>query len=326
MNARFVFILVISLIFGKLANAQDPIFSQFYSNPLYLNPAFAGSEMCPRVALNYRNQWPQQGSDFVTYSASYDQHISWLEGGLGLHVMADRMGAHFITSKTVSLMYAYTFKVNRTFFIKGGFQTSFVNNNLDTKQIYPDMIHPLYGVIKNTEEDFSNFESNRNYFDFSLGLLGYTKMHYFGFAVHHLTEPSESFRGAESALPMKFTAHYGAVIPVRWFGARKGELSISPNIIYQKQAQSNQLNYGFYFNRSSIVGGFWARHDLGFKYDAFIMMLGYNNGPLRLAYSFDFTLSKLSGSTNGSHEISVGYIFPCPEKKRKYSIIKCPSF
>ncbi|TNE76120.1 MAG: type IX secretion system membrane protein PorP/SprF, partial [Bacteroidetes bacterium] len=28
--------------------AQDPQFTQFYANPIYLNPAFAGSHGCPR--------------------------------------------------------------------------------------------------------------------------------------------------------------------------------------------------------------------------------------------------------------------------------------
>ena len=38
--------------------AQDPQFTQFYANPLYLNPAFAGTARCPRICMNYRNQWP----------------------------------------------------------------------------------------------------------------------------------------------------------------------------------------------------------------------------------------------------------------------------
>jgi len=69
--------------------AQDPSFSQFYANRLYLNPAFAGTENCPRVGLSYRNQWPSLDQGFVTYSASYDQRVDALAGGLGLLVMSD---------------------------------------------------------------------------------------------------------------------------------------------------------------------------------------------------------------------------------------------
>ena len=38
-----------------VAMAQDPHFSQFYANPLYLNPALTGSSIGPRYLLNYRN-------------------------------------------------------------------------------------------------------------------------------------------------------------------------------------------------------------------------------------------------------------------------------
>ncbi len=65
------------------ATAQDPQFTQFYANPLYLNPAFAGTARCPRVVMNYRNQWPALTGTFVTTSASYDQHVDGLNGWLG---------------------------------------------------------------------------------------------------------------------------------------------------------------------------------------------------------------------------------------------------
>ncbi len=54
---------------------QDPIFTQFYSNPIYLNPAFAGSRVCPRFALNYRNEWPNISGNFITTAAAYDQKV-----------------------------------------------------------------------------------------------------------------------------------------------------------------------------------------------------------------------------------------------------------
>ena len=94
---------------GFAAKAQDPEFSQFYANRLYLNPAYAGTERCPRVGLNYRNQWPSLDQGFVTYSASYDQHFNALSGGLGLLAMSDEAGAGTITYQNIGLLYAYQF-------------------------------------------------------------------------------------------------------------------------------------------------------------------------------------------------------------------------
>src|SRR5437879_1863948 len=72
--------------------AQDPHFTQFYANPLYLNPAFAGSAHCPRINLNYRNQWPALAGQFITASFSYDQQISSLSSGIGLMALTDNAG------------------------------------------------------------------------------------------------------------------------------------------------------------------------------------------------------------------------------------------
>ena len=75
MTKRIVSILclIVFVAIGYKAKAQDPAFSQFFANPLYLNPAMAGTDICPRLSLNHRNQWPGIGKTYVTYSASYDQ-------------------------------------------------------------------------------------------------------------------------------------------------------------------------------------------------------------------------------------------------------------
>src|SRR5690606_23124412 len=55
---------------------QDMHFSQFYANPLDLNPAMTGVMDCNiRFNLNYRNQWASvlKSNAFQTISASYDQ-------------------------------------------------------------------------------------------------------------------------------------------------------------------------------------------------------------------------------------------------------------
>ena len=62
-----------ALMISSLAFAQDAHFSQYYANPIYLNPAFAGLDRCPTVHTNYRNQYPELGI-YQSYSASYDQY------------------------------------------------------------------------------------------------------------------------------------------------------------------------------------------------------------------------------------------------------------
>ena len=113
------------------AQAQDPEFTQFYSNPLYLNPAFAGTARCPRLVMNYRNQWPALSGVFVTTSVSYDQHVETLSGGLGLIVMNDRAGKGTLNTTTVSGIYSYQLPVTKTFSLKFGGQATYFQKSLD---------------------------------------------------------------------------------------------------------------------------------------------------------------------------------------------------
>ncbi|MBX7095951.1 MAG: type IX secretion system membrane protein PorP/SprF, partial [Flavobacteriales bacterium] len=89
---HYIALLLLGVLATAEVKAQDPEFTQFFSNPLYLNPAFAGSKRCPRITLNYRNQWPALSGTFVTTSASYDQHVESIYGGIGLLVTNDKAG------------------------------------------------------------------------------------------------------------------------------------------------------------------------------------------------------------------------------------------
>ena len=90
-------ILLLMVLSMQGVKAQDVGFSQFYANPLYLNPAFAGSKVAPRISLTYRAQWPGLVSAFTTVSASYDQYIPDLHGGIGAIVLAAWQGDHGIS-------------------------------------------------------------------------------------------------------------------------------------------------------------------------------------------------------------------------------------
>ncbi len=316
------------------ARAQDPQFSQFYANPIYLNPAFAGSVRCPRVALNYRNQWPGLNKTYITYSASYDQHVDALGGGVGLILMNDKAGNGTLNSTTVSGIYSYNLNVNRNFSIRAGLQATYMQERLDfDKLTFGDQIDPRYGYIYNTQEDRPN--EKHGFADFSAGIVGYSSKIYGGFAVHHLTEPDQAFIvEGSSPLPRKITAHLGALLPIKGASTYKGRLEgtfISPNVLYQQQQGFNQLNIGMYIIKSPLVGGLWYRGYLnGDKFlssDSFIALIGIQKELFKFGFSYDVTVSKLNNNvTAGSWELSAGFQFECRPKKKRFKAISCPTF
>ena len=313
--------LSLSLLGALSALAQDPQFTQFYANPLYLNPAFAGTARCPRVALNYRNQWPALTGTFVTTSASYDQDVRGIMGGLGLLVTSDQAGKGTLNTTTVSGIYSYTQAVSRKFSIKAGFQATYFQKSLDwNKLTFGDQIDPRRGFIYATN-DVPRGGSVGNA-DFSAGLLGYTDVFFVGFAAHHLTEPNESLIVGTSKMPMKITAHGGAAIPLGMRG-KYGEpkTKLSPNILYQQQAAFRQLNLGLYVDHGPIMAGVWYRSK-----DAFIALIGFHTDHLKFGYSYDVTTSKLTTATAGSHEISLTLQFDCKKKRRRVRTVPCPTF
>jgi len=324
---RIIKLLLILIIIQLELRGQDPQFSQFYANQLYLNPAFAGASVCPRVGVSFRDQWPSIPGTFVTYSASYDQHFNKLSGGLGIIFMGDRAGEGTINTNSLSAMYSYKLDVSRIFTIRTALQASYYQKSLNwDKLTFGDMIDPRYGFVYATDEARPGNVTS-SYFDFSAGILGYSDRFFAGFAAHHLTEPEEGFISI-SKLPRKYTAHVGMNIDI----TKKSSMSpsqedvfISPNILFQQQQNFQQLNYGFYINRYPFLGGLWFRQNFQ-NADALIFLFGVQQESFKFGYTYDLTVSKLTNVSGGSHEISFMYQFKCPEKKRKIRAIKCPSF
>ncbi len=320
-------ICVLSLVFfvvGISNNfySQDAEFTQFYANPLYLNPAFAGTHLAPRTTLNYRNQWPGIPSTFITSCFSYDQQIESIHGGVGLMFVNDQM-ASSLRNNRISALYSYQIKVTDKFSVRAGIEGTFWQKQLNYNELtFGDMIDPVRGFVYQTGDVFVE-EGTRSGADFSAGMLGFSEKFYIGFAAHHLAEPNESLiSNNQSLLLRKYTAHMGFHLPIK---AKSSIINddvtiISPNILFRRQGSQQHINAGMYVQKGPYVLGSWYRLN-----DALILLFGYDLGLLKIGYSYDLTISALSMATSGSHEISLQINFQS-KTKSKTSPISCPSF
>lgn len=314
---------------------QDPSFSQYYANPMYLNPAFTGTTFCGRITLNYRNQWPSIPKGFITYNAAFDQSLEKINSGYGIMFTGDRQGEGAITSMVISGLYSYKLMASQHMNIDFGVQATYHQISMDWDRfIFGDMIDPNTGsVINPTQESPENWNQRVSFVDFSAGIMaGYEDKFFGGIAVHHLTEPNNSLeKNGDSQLPMKFTIHAGAELNMttgRLGGAQLEDITLSPNILYQQQSKFHQLNLGLYTRIYPFVGGVWFRHNFE-NADAVIFLLGFKQTTYQIGYSFDFTLSKVGINSGGAHEVSFMYefcIYKEDYKKRKLRTIKSPSF
>ncbi len=320
------------ILFTTQGYAQDPEFSQFYANPVYLNPAMAGAGICPRAVINYRNQWPGLAKSFVSYNASFDQYVNKLHGGIGVLLNMDNAGDGILKTTQASLIYAFSFRAAENLYFNLALQATFLQKSLNWNLLqFGDQIDPQQGFILPTSE---NPPDNTSVVvpDFSTGVaFGWKGILYGGVAVSHLTEPNLAFYTANSnKLPMKITGHVGVNINLDKGGAGFAEdtepkFYIAPNLLYQQQGDFHQINAGLYVVRLPIVIGTWFRHNFE-NADAVIVLVGINYKNLKIGYSYDITISKLKSNTGGAHEISLAWQFNCIEKKRRLRAINAPGF
>ena len=328
---RLTYLIGLFLI-ASISKAQDPQFSQFYANPLYLNPALAGATECARVNLNYRNQWPSLTKAFITYSVSYDQSISSINSGFGVLLINDRQGDGALNTTSIGIFYSYNLRITDGFFIRFGVEGKYYQERLDwNKLVFADQINPITGSISPITNETPPERSSISVIDFSAGIVMRYYDHFFvGFDTDHLTQPNISFYdNVDNKLSLRYTVHGGVIINLSrgmLGSAEEKDYILQPHILYMRQEYFQQLNAGLYFSRRPLVLGAWFRHNFQ-NPDAVILLAGLSFKNINFGYSYDMGVSRIGGEALGAHEISFSWKFCIYDnKKRRIKAIKTPLF
>ena len=328
---RIKYIFILLLILYADSFGQDATFSQFYANPLYLSPSFAGAIQDNRFGFTYRNQWPAVPGVFNTYNITYDKTLPSYNSGIGIMATYDVAGSGDLSITNIGLLYSYDFNINEEWHIRPGINFKFYYLGLNIgKLIFNSQITGSGTTPSVSPPPFDNVAD----VDFAASALVYNERVWAGFTFDHLLVPKTSFYGdgGNAFVPIKFNL-YGGVQILRSTRLRmklQEVLSVAMN--FQKQDKFYQSDIGLYYYKDPLIFGLWYR---GIPFmtsqagDAIIGLVGIKTDKLHIGYSYDFTISNLITSTAGAHELTLVYEFSVisgQSQRRKYRPIPCPEF
>src|SRR6478735_3111265 len=300
------FITILFLTFALTTIAQDPHFSQFFSSPLTLNPAFTGKfSGVVRAAANYRNQWPTINRAYETGTVSVD--FNYFSVSTAYHKGLDEDGYKQLGA---------------------GFQVTYSNMLINTTKLTFEDQLTSSGFTNPTQEVFNNSTLKSSYIDVNAGIL-YTvsttdrNNFYGGVSLYHINRPKQEFTGINYNLYPRATIHAGGYFPV----GQLTTLHLSGLFSTQAGAYETVLGGAMQFiagdpaadKPTSFYGGGWIR--VG---DAIIPYVGLEFSDLRAGVSYDINMSdlKTASQSRGGIEISLIYIMHSPENKG----LPCPKF
>lgn len=316
-SCKNILVLFVLTLLISASNGQDVHFTQFYSNPLYLSPSFAGATQQHRVASTYRNQWLGLPKGFSTYSFSYDHYFDNFNSGVGVLFLRDAAGSGNLGTTGASIFYSYDIQFHPLWHLRPGLSFSYLSTGVQFSKL--EFSSP-------TETSPAEYAGD---FDAGVSCMVYSPRFWGGFDVAHLMQPNQSLYQDLSKIPVKFSVYGGYQIVQRGRLLQPVEETISLAGLFKHQGQYNQLDVGLYWFKMPMVLGIWYRGIplLNSPYgDALALLAGFKTKSFSFAYSYDFTISNLISSTNGAHEISLIYEFTVKERKRKIHAIPCPEF
>lgn len=272
---------------------QDAVFSQYFTNKLYLNPAFAGFEGGTVINTNYRIQWPEvagANSKFDTRSVGVSTELGRVQSGLGLLYMDQTAGEGFLRWQSISAAYAWRNRrcggrSNDKYELSLGLKVSyhFYSFNRDGF-LFSDQLHPIDGVVRPTAfPGIADPSDLGRYWDFDFGALlelelGDEDHLRIGGAVNHFVRVDPSVEALDDTLGMRFTFH-ATWIRGRVYGTSVDKYLFVPMLRIEAQPSTQLRNmpaeenywyttvdYGVAFSMERLpgfFGGLWHRSRWG---------------------------------------------------------------
>jgi len=315
LSALKIYVAVLGLLLctAKSFAQTDPHFSQYYANPLYLNPALTGViDGDYRATVNFKQQWSALNSSFLTGGASFDMapKKNFAFGATILNQRAGELDFNYL-SALVSGSYRLRFGAEGLQMVSFGLQAGVINRSFDFSQArFGNQFNPISGydggmmsgeTLSSQSSLVPDVNAGIMYFD---GNPNKSVNVFLGASAAHLTRPIDRFSGSNSRIPVRFTAHGGARIKASEL------LDIVPNALFMYQGNTNELSLGAYaqlnVNPSAniLFGGNYRNKDAAIAF----VGLQLKNMVFGLSYDINTSTFNRASNSNGGLELSISLI------------------
>lgn len=301
----FLFVLIGHVGFSQ----QIPQYSQWSLHQFANNPAHAGIKPCIDIHALYRMQWvgfegaPKSGffTLAVPLRAKRNKYLS-ARHGTGFKFETDQIGQFNVNR--FNLAYAAHFNFTTDNRLSLGLYGGFMQMGFDSKKVHTTLPDPVVSQ-----------EASFVVPDASFGAWFNSEFYYVGFTLQNLIPSKWKDIGLSSR--NRFHASFNAGYQFRL----SENLSLLPSAnlrIPPKGPVSLDLNVMFDIKNTVGLG-------IGYRNtDALIALVNIKiKEQFSIAYSFDYTLSRLQIGSQNTHELSLRYTTCKPPKR---STASCPLF
>lgn len=307
------------LSMSTLSAQQITLGSQYLINDFSLNPAYAGANDNVEAMMSYRKEWiggsggPE--SRFINVNGALPNILGFLpvvpsEVGIGATVYSQEFGI-FRTSG-FSATFAYKFKIAAVQSVRLGLSFGLMENNINLAELGTSAL--------NDPVVMSNSEMRKTVFDATFGALYHFQKLYVGVAVPRLMETKiENDSGnVIYSLSRHYVVHASYKIPV------VPKFTVEPFVIARMTANSGMLYEvaaKTEYNKQWWLGLMYRKGGtMG------LTLGGKIFNAVQMAYSYEFAGTGKLGQSNGTHEISLGFIIGESKSDAPPSTIKKPYY
>jgi type IX secretion system PorP/SprF family membrane protein len=315
--------LLLLLLLGSAARAQDIHFSQFYETPLLRNPSLAGIFTGDyRIQTVFRDQWNSFADAYRT--GSLNAECKWPVGRgsdyftTALEVLYDKAGTAALTTTELlpALNYHKSLSNERSMYLSLGFMGGLVEKSLDLSKVTTNSQYNGTAYDPALPNGETILTPNVRYLDGSLGISFNTSFGpdnqntmYAGFAYHHLNRPKNSFyKNPTIELDPKYVFSAGVKSVINDYSfftfyadySRQGSAVETIGGVLYSYKLGNDPDYNPYI---FSLGGMFRWND------ALAPVVKLEMSSFTVGLSYDVNVSQLNTVSNsrGGFELSLSY-------------------